>query len=61
MSLDASDIATIGPAATALVKEIAAALHVDGDGGKVVTRAEAKRIISLTGRLLVTLISDIID
>ncbi len=61
MSLDASDIVTIGPAAPALVKELAAALHVDGDGGKVITRDERRRILTLAGRLLVTLIGDIID
>lgn len=61
MSLDASDLVTIGPAATALVKELAAALHVDGEGGKEITHGERRRILRLAGRLLVTLISDIID
>lgn len=59
--LDTDDLRTIGPAATNLAKEIADALSADSDGGKRITKEEGKRILTLVGTLLVTLIKDIID
>ncbi len=61
MALNSDDFRTIGPAASALAKEIADALSADSEGGKAISKAEGKRILMLVGKLLVTLITDLID
>ena len=59
--LTADDARTLSPAAIALAHEIIAALAPDGDGGKKITQAEGKAILAKLGRLIVVLVTDILD
>lgn len=61
MPIDIDDARTLSASAIALGRELSAALSSDGDGGKRVTPAERRRILKLTGDLLVTLIKDLLD
>ena len=61
MPLTLDDAKTLSPAALALAKEIGDALAPDGDGGKKVSKAEARRIFTKLGELLVVLVKDVLD
>tara|TARA_R110000868_G_scaffold1698_8_gene13711 strand:+ start:6533 stop:6718 length:186 start_codon:yes stop_codon:yes gene_type:complete len=61
MPLTWEDSRTLSPAAIALSRALSDALSPDGDGGKQVTRAEGKRILSTLGQLLVVLVKDLVD
>ena len=59
--LTADDAKTLSPPAIALANEIIAALAPDGDGGKKITRAEGKAILTRLGKLIVVLVVDVLD
>jgi len=61
MPLDADDAVTLSPRAQALARELTAALAEDGDGGKRITRAEKRRIVTALGELLICLVRDLLD
>ena len=59
--LNSDDAKTLSPAALALASEITAALATDSEGGKKITPAEGKAILAKLGRLIVVLVTDILD
>mgnify|MGYP001614318212 CR=1 FL=1 len=61
MPIDIDDARTLSASAIALGRELGDALSPDGDGGRKVTKAEGRRILKLTGELLMTVIRDLLD
>ncbi len=59
--LTPDDLVTITPAASALIAELAAALHKSGPGGAKVTKEEGRKVLAAARELVVVLARDIID
>lgn len=61
MPLNSADVPTLAKSAKELARAVADAVDAGGDGGKLITAAERKRVFRMVGELLLTLLRDWID
>lgn len=61
MPLSPDEVVELRDEAVALWQEIASALRADGDGGKRITRAEARRILRAVTSLGAELARELVD
>ncbi len=61
MPLDPAEIVHLSPKAATLIDQIASASAPDSEGGRKITRGEAKRVLRAALALVSQLVIDLID